>query len=460
MDALVESGVDLLILETFQNLNDLSEAILAAREAAGPEMVVVAHLSVEEDGSLACGASIREYSTALEGSPADVIGLNCSFGPHAILETLEKMAAWTTKPLSAMPSAGLPGLVCAPEYLAGMASDFLRAGARMVGGCCGTTPEHIRQIRAVLDASGSVRERVAPAAHESVEEERQPLKAIPAAARSGLGSRLASRQFVGIVEMLLPRGPDASGEIAAATGYKQAGIEFVAIPEGPRAAAACHIIQQLTGVESIMQLHSGHARAVQSELLAAHALGIRNILCAGSGSAVVASNMTASNSNMVASNLNRGLDFGGRPLGSQTSFLIGIMLKPSSLKPVPAEPDESLDPSLHDADFVITEPIFDLDVFDQLLKRLETNQLPVIASIRPLTGLRDAEFLIHERDTPVAAAYLNRLREARNAPAEGLAIAGEMVERMRRRVAGIYLRGTRGAGQLPIQLAQAIGSRP
>ncbi len=162
MDALVESGVDLLVLETFGDLKELHAAIDAAREAtreAGcPEMTVVAHVTVEDDGTLACGASIREFTRCLEDWPVDVVGVNCSSGPRVVLDTLETMAAWSTKPFSAMPNAGLPLLVdgrtvypCSSEYMAEYARRFLRAGARIVGGCCGTTPEHIRRMREVVD---------------------------------------------------------------------------------------------------------------------------------------------------------------------------------------------------------------------------------------------------------------------------------------------------------------------
>jgi methionine synthase / methylenetetrahydrofolate reductase(NADPH) len=459
MDALVESGVDLLVLETFQDLNELHQAILAAREAAGLAMVVVAHVSVEEDGSLACGASVREFATRLEAWPVDVIGVNCSSGPRVVLETARKMAAWTTKPLSLMPNAGLPAVIdgrsgypCSPQYLAGFARDFVRLGARIVGGCCGTTPEHIRQICAAREGVPVEVDRPRVMADEPVQEQ-HALEPIPAAARSALGAKLAAREFVTIIEMLPPLGPEAAKEIAAAIEYQRAGIGFVATAAegaGARwsAPAACHRIQQAAGIECVLQVRGGDPRAVQSELLSADALGIRNVLCGAN----------SPGSPAIASNLTRGLDLGGHPLGSQTCFLVGILVG-VPLDPSFAEPDETL----RRVDFVITEPVFDLDVLSEFLKRIEPYRLPIIAGIRLLTSLADAEFLINERRTPVPSAYLDRMRVSeagRSEEEEGLLIAREMVERLRGMVAGVYLHAPFGKGQLAMELADGAGSRP
>ena len=152
-EALVEAGIDLMVLETFSELNELREAIFAAREAAGPDMVIVAQMTVNDDGTLLDGTSTETFTRSLNEWPVDVLGVNCSAGPKVALETIEKMLAFTRKPLSAMPNAGLPATVegrniylCSPEYMAQYARRFLQAGVRMIGGCCGTTPEHIKTI--------------------------------------------------------------------------------------------------------------------------------------------------------------------------------------------------------------------------------------------------------------------------------------------------------------------------
>lgn len=457
--ALVEAGVDLLMLETFQDLHELEEAVLAARQAAAPEMAVIAHVSVEENGTLACGASVREFTQALDEWPVDAIGLNCSSGPGLILETAAQMAQWTAKPLSILPSAGLPLAEAhhvypvSAEYLAGFVGDFLRLGARIVGGCCGTTPDHIRRIRAAVKdtpADTDLRQPVPVSVEEVVVDE--PHEAIPAGARSGLGARLAARKFVDIVELLPPRGADPSPLVVAAGDYKYAGFDFVAIPARSNAqasvagAAACYLLQHTAEVECILQCGQCEVSGLESQLLSAHALGVRNVLCSAD----------AVGSAALAANLNRGLDLGGHALGSRTFLLVGVTVNPCA-------PD--LDAELRrfesnlkaGADYAVIQPSFDLDFLEELLKFLEPYRLPVIAGLRPLSSVRDAEFLINEWRTPVPGVYVERLRAAENSEAEGLAIACEMAQGLRGMVAGIYWRGRKGMLPPPAELAHAAG---
>jgi methionine synthase / methylenetetrahydrofolate reductase(NADPH) len=485
IEALVESGVDLLVLETFQDLNELREAILAAREAAGPEIIVAAHVSVEDDGTLASGASTREFTELLDEWPVDVIGLNCSSGPKAILETLEAMAAWTSKPLSVMPNAGLPTAVdgrnvyaCTPAYMAQYARRFLRAGVRILGGCCGTTPEHIREIREVVQEtqpeprSANVAEPVkAPEAPAH-----QAMQTIPVAERSGLGAKLAAGRFVTMVEIMPPRGPDVSREIAGAIQCKQAGFDCFTIPDGPRASARmsapalCQVIGQQTGIECVLHVccRDRNVLGLESALLGAHALGIRNLLCITGDppnhtgtypDATAVFDVDSIGLTAMAAHLNQGLDLGGHPLGSQTSLLVGVVANPGA-------PD--LDQELRrfelkvkaGAEFVVTQAIFDLGLLDRFLKRIEGYKLPVIVGIWPLTTFRNAEFMIHELRTPVPSEYMARMSVARSgeaARAEGVAIAREIVARARGMVAGIQLSAPFGRYQMAIDVAEAIG---
>jgi len=406
VEALVEAGVDLLMLETFQNLTELREAILAAREAAGPEMIIAAHVSVEDDGTLADGASIREFTQSLDEWPADIIGVNCSSGPSAVLETIEQMATYTSKPLSALPNAGVGGAVCSPAYMARYARRFLRLGVRITGGCCGTTPEHIRGIREELQTVVHEPEAATPS-RDRQEAAFQPLEKVPLAERSQLGAKLAAKQFVTLIEMQPPRGTDASQQIEAAKSYKASGIDTVVVSDPPggrlSALATCQLIQHQAGIETVLRVSNGgkNVLSLQSELLGAHALGLRNVLCEGAAI-------------RIATNLNQGLDLGGYPLGSQTAFLIG------------------------GADFLLTPPVFDVDAFEALARDAGA---PVIAGIRPLTSLRDAEFIINEMRVPIPASYVARLTAAEDAEAEGLAIARELVERLRHVAAGVQLSG-------------------
>lgn len=443
-EALVESGVDLLLLETFQDLDELHEAILAAREAAVPEMIVVAQVSVEDDGSLACGASTREFTRCLDQWPVDVIGLNCSSGPGVMLDTLQKMAGWTTKPLSAAPNAGLPAMVdgrtvypCSPDYMAAVSRRFLLAGARIVGGCCGTTPEHIRRIRGAMEegipglarATATVEE---PGRAEAASE------ITPAALRSRLGAKLAAGEFVTIVELAPPRGLEISKEIAAAIEGRFAPIDCIAVSDRPAgrarmsALAACHLIQQhilirQLGIECVLEIggRADNVFAWQSLLLDAQALGVRNVSCRVDAAGLAA----------TVAEMNRG----------QTSLLVGVAVDPSS-----PDGDGELrrfeSQARAGVDYIVARPVFDLDILDEFLKRVEPYQLPVIAGIGVLKSSREAELLIEAHGMAVPAGYVARLREAESGSpesggaeghAEGLAIAGEMRERLRGRVAGI-----------------------
>src|SRR5579875_752134 len=232
-EALVSAGVDLIILETFYELNELREAIAAVRQAAPHEMVVIAQVTVNDDGTLRDGTSTETFTRSLNEWPVDVIGVNCSAGPKVALETIEKMARYTTKPLSAMPNAGLPATVegrniylCSPEYMAQSSRRFLQAGVRVIGGCCGTTPEHIKQICSEVRSMQPVQHRVtAPVVVDESKPEVKRLPKVTVADKSQLGAKLAAAKFVAFVEILPPGGVDAAKEIAGARLCQDHGID-------------------------------------------------------------------------------------------------------------------------------------------------------------------------------------------------------------------------------------------
>ena len=407
--ALVEAGVDLVMLETFQDLTELREAVFAARDVAGPEVVIAAHVSVEDGGSLADGASTSEFTRSLDEWPVDIIGVNCASGPSAVMETIEKMAAYTTKPLSALPNAGVAGEAYSPAYLARYARRFQRAGVRMTGGCCGTTPEHIKAIREELQSFEA--DPQPQAVSRGQEAAFEPLERVPLAEKSRLGAKLATGHFVTLLEIRPPRGAEVAEQ------YNASGIDAIVAGDGARgrlsAQATCHLIQQQTGIETVLRL-SSRGRSVlslQSELLGAHALGIRNILCAEDATAAIS----------IANHLNEGRDLGGHPMGSQTALLIGVEGEPGP-----------------GAEYLVTPPVFDLEAFETFLRDVT---LPVIARVHPLTSVRDAEVMINEMRVPVPASYVARLSTAEDAEAEGIAIARELVERLRHMVAGVQLSG-------------------
>jgi len=485
IDVLLEAGVDLLMLETFTEINELREAVFSAREAAGSGFPIIAHVSIEDDGALRDGTSTETFTELLQEWPVDALGLNCSSGPRVMLETIEKMLAWTDKPLSVMPNAGLPTTVegrnlylCSPEYMAQYARRFLQAGARLVGGCCGTTPAHIREIRQEvrsLQHFRPVRKTAAavvtPASHAGAMEK------VPVAAKSRLGAKLTAGEFVVFAEILPPRGADASKEIAGAKLCQAAGFDCINVPDGPRASArlsaqiTCQLIQQQAGIEAVLHFccRDRNTLSMQSELLGAHAAGVRNLLCITGdpprmGSypdATAVFDVDSIGLTNIVNNLNRGLDLGGSPMGSQTALLIGVGANPGAV---------NLDEELRrldwkveaGAEYIVTQPIFDPEMLTKFLARIGHLRIPVVAGIWPLTSYRNAEFMVNELRVPVPAPYMERMRRAENAAAaqaEGVAIAREMVSEVRRIVAGVAISAPFGRYQLAVDIAEATGPR-
>jgi len=481
--ALAEAGVDLLILETFRDLDELREAVFAAREAAGGDIAVIAQVSIEDDGRLRDGASTENFTRALDEWPVDIVGLNCSSGPRVTLETIEKMAAYTHKPLSAMPNAGLPVTVegrnlylCSPEYMAQYARRFMLAGVKIVGGCCGTTAEHIKQIRSEA-RSLQPGLRTASVTVEEPEIKAEALSNIPMSDKSELGQKLASGKFVAFVEILPPRGVDASKEVEGAKLCKAAGIDCINVPDGPRASArmsapvTCQLIQKHAGIEAVLHFccRDRNILSIQSELIGAHAIGVRNLICITGDpprmgaypDATAVFDVDAIGLIRIASRLNHGLDLGGNPIGSQTALLIGAGANPGAV---------NMDEELRrfekkvqaGAEYIVTQPVFDMELLEAFLKRTEQFKLPIIAGVWPLTSIRNAEFMVHELRVPVPEPFMERMRRAESAEAaraEGVAIAQEMVERARPLTAGVQLSAPFGRYEMAIQVAGALGSR-
>jgi methionine synthase I (cobalamin-dependent)/5,10-methylenetetrahydrofolate reductase len=481
---LADAGVDLLILETFANLDELREAIYGAREAAGGDMVIVAQVTIDDFGNLlGSGIDTESFTARLEQWPADIIGCNCSAGPRATLETIEKMLETTRKPVSAMPNAGHPSRVegrniylCSPEYMAQYARRFLTAGVSIFGGCCGTTPEHIKAVRAEL-RSLQPGHKVHGVITQEPAVKTQALPKVPMAEKSQLGAKLAAGKFVAFVEILPPRGVDASKEIAGARLCAAHGIDCINVPDGPRASArmssqvTCQLIQQHAGIEAVNHFccRDRNILGIQSELLGAHAAGVRNLICITGdpprmGSypdATAVFDVDSIGLVNIVNNLNQGLDIGGNPIGSQTALLIGVGANPGAL---------NMDEELRrfawkveaGAEYVVTQPVFDLDLLEEFLKRVEQYKIPVIAGIWPLTSFRNAEFMVNELRVPVPEPFMERMRRADSAEKarqEGVEIAREMVLRARHMVQGVQLSAPFGRYQMALDVAEAIGPR-
>ena len=479
--ALAEGGVDLIVIETMMDLEEAHQALLAAREASS--LPVIVQMTIQEDGNTPSGASPEDFARQLDAWGADVIGVNCGTGPATVLETLERMAAVTTKKLSAQPNAGLPHSVdgrthylSSPEYMAERAGRFIQAGARIVGGCCGTTPQHIGAIKAVVKSMGP---QAARATVETALRPPQALEPLPIELRSTLAEKLVQGEFPVVVEIIPPKGCDPVREVEGAQYLKRHGIDAVNIPDGSGATARMSaqtlavVIQQQAGIETLLHFscRGRNVLSLQSDILGAHALGIRNVWAvtgdppqfATLPSATAVFDVDAIGLVNVLSNLNRGLDMGGNPLGTQTSFLIGVGLNPNAL-----DPDEELRrfefKVKAGANFGVIRPVFDFDRLTRFLRRvqaLDAPQIPLLAGIHPLTSYRNAEFLNNEvPGMSVSPGILKRMRKVdtgEKARAEGLSIAREMLLEVRDLVQGVQIVAPFSRYAMAVEVIEVLG---
>ena len=479
--ALREGGVDLIIVETMMDLNEAHQALLAAREVG--QFPVVVQMTVQEDGSTPTGTLPEDFARALDEWGADLIGVNCSVGPAAVQETLERIAAVTEKRLSAQPNAGMPRTVggrnlylCSPEYMASYARRFIQTGARLVGGCCGTTPEHIKAIKTAVRSLSPQRAR---ASVEVLARPGHTLPPVPVAGRSRLAGKLARQEFPVLVEVVPPKGCDATKEVEGAQYLLEQGIDAVNIPDGSGATARMSaltlaaLLQQRAGIEVLLHYSSRdrNVLTIQSDLLGAHALGVRNLLALTRDTPQYSTGLESDTSEVDAiglvnllSNLNRGLDVGANPLGVQTAYLVGASINPYALN-VEEELRRFQSKVAAGADFAVTQPIFQVEQLAKFLERARSfaPHLPLIAGIWPLTSFRNAEFMNNEvPGISVPPAVMERMRAAdsgERARQEGLKIAQETLLEIRSLVQGVQIAAPFGRYALAVEVAQALGPK-
>jgi homocysteine S-methyltransferase len=480
--ALVEGGVDLLILETFGYIEELHQVILAARDVE-PRIPVVAQVTIDEDGNCLDGSTPQTFTPKIESWGADVLGCNCSVGPVAMLEVIERVRALTSLPLSAQPNAGVPRSVegrniylCSPEYMASYARKFVAAGVRLVGGCCGTTPDHIRAMKSALRASEARTRAVPSQAKPEVAVAITP--ATPLEKRSRVGAKIAAGEFLTMVEIVPPKGTDIRKEIEGARFLKSVGVDAINIPDSPRASARISnqalslLVQQEVGIGAVLHYtcRDRNVLCIQSDLLGASALGIHNLICITGDppkmgnypDATAVFDVDSIGLVNIVHNLNRGLDIGGNPLGAGTSFVIGVGANPG----VP-NIDEEIRRFEYKveagAECAVTQPVFDLGLLEAFLRRIEHCRIPVIAGIWPLVSVRNAEFMKNELRVSVPDAILERMARARTPEAareEGIAIAREMLVAVRDMVQGAQISAPLGRYTSAADVLEALGSSP
>jgi methionine synthase I (cobalamin-dependent)/5,10-methylenetetrahydrofolate reductase len=478
---LLAGGVDLLILETMSALNEAEQALLAAHDAA-PELPVMVMVTVDEEAICLDGASPTVAAQRLTHWGADAIGCNCSVGPATILTAIEAMSAATSLPLVAMPNAGMPRAVdgrniylCSPEYMASFARKFIKTGVQFLGGCCGTTPNHVRAMKSALRAAEAQQTSHTAISKEPIVTETPPP---PFRDRSNLARLIDDGTFVTMVEIVSPKGIACTKEVEGARLLKNLGVHVINVPDSPRASARmsaqslCIQIQQQTGIETVLHYtcRDRNVLSIQSDLLGASSIGLKNILCLTGDppklgnypDATAVFDVDAIGLVNIVKRLNHGLDIGSNAIGESTGFSIAVAANPG-VPDIDNEIRRFAYKVEAGAEFAITQPVFDLAILEAFLKRIEGFRIPVIAGIWPLTSLRNAEFMKNDLRVSVPDSILLRMQRAdspEKARAEGVRIAQEMLAAARPLVQGVQVSAPFGRYALAAEVLRDVLDPP
>lgn len=462
---LIDGGVNLIILETFSLVDEIIQALRAVKEI-NPDIPTIAQVTITEEGNLLSGEPLEKFVEKISKYEPDVIGFNCSVGPKPMLEALEKLRELTALPISVQPNAGYPVNIggrniymTSPEYIAEYSKRFIQTGANIVGGCCGTNPSHIKAIRRAVQAlqPGKVVEiKIEKLQFEKVED----VHIYERYEKSRLSNKLLREDFVTLVEIVSPRGVSAKKEIEKARKLYHFGIDAINIPDGPRAMARMSalamavLIQKEVGIETILHFacRDRNVIGMQSDLLGAWALGIRNILAITGDppklgnypDATAVFDVDSIGLVNLLNRLNHGLDLAGNQIGEATGFSIGVGANPGAVNL-----DEELRrldwKALAGAEYIITQPVFDIRLLENFMKRVEHYKLPIIVGIWPLVSYRNAEFMNNEvPGASVPKDILERMRKAQEiskeaAFEEGVKIAKETYDYIRNEVNGVQI---------------------
>jgi homocysteine S-methyltransferase len=464
--ALLDGGVDLFVLETFFDLNEVHAAIYAVRDVTDRPLIV--QMSIEDDGNSPEGTPPEIFARRLEEWGADVVGLNCSVGPQTMLDAIERIANVTSKKLAVQPNAGKPRNIegrniylCSPEYMASYAKKFVQHGVRIVGGCCGTTPEHIKAIRMAVQSHGFSGSRGSKAVI-SIESAAAPHPR-PLQAKSPLGAKLARGEFIKIVEMIPPVGHDYAEAIERAKYLEAHHVDAINVPDAPPSSARMSalslaiLLEKSTEIESLAHYtcRDKNLLGMQADLLGAYALGLRNLLLTTGDPHQMGDYIDATAvfdvdsiglTNMVY-RLNQGVDVGGKSIGKPTGFVIGVGANPGTINNDAEELKRFTYKVEAGAEFVLTQPVFDAAVFEAFLRRIEHCNLPIIIGILPLPNFKTAEFMHYEVPGCFVPEHIReRIRRAESespdhARAEGVAVGREILSAFRGAVQGVQIRG-------------------
>ncbi len=483
--ALLEAGVDLFLLETFASVSEIEQAILAVREICS--LPIMAQMTVSTDRQTVFGTGAAAFARRLDQAGADVIGVNCSVGPDIMLDVVEEIASVTAKKISCQPNAGLPRQVqgrqmymASPDYMGKYARRLIQKGVKFIGGCCGTTPEHVRTMADAVRPLSPRRQHLILKQVEDESMQSHGETPVPLKERSSWGEKLAAGRFVTTVEIVPPRGADPAVMLEHVEQIRNAGVDAVNVPDGPRAqnrmgaiAVATLIARQ--GIEPVLHYccRDRNLLGMHSDLLGCAALGIRNLLLITGDPPKMGPYPDATAvfdidsiglTNMVGL-MNRGLDLGGNPFGAPTRFTIGVGVNPGHL---------DLDYELGrlqwkveaGAEYAITQPVFDPRQLEHFLDRIESMHLPVVAGIWPLLSYRNAQFMNNEvPGVTVPEEVIERMRRASDlgreaAWQEGVTIARETLAVVRDRVAGVQVSAPLGRVDLALAVFDDLGPAP
>jgi homocysteine S-methyltransferase len=459
---LIDGGVDMLIFETFIYPDELQQAIEAAREIT--DLPIIAQLTIKEDTATLTGARPEIIIKELESFGADAIGVNCTVGPQVMLQWLDRARKITKLPLSVMPNAGKPKNIegrniylTSPEYMGEYARHYIHSGANIIGGCCGTSPEHIKRMR---NSISSLKPRMEqPKVIDFEKYTGEKAEPVPTHKKSRLARRLHDGHFVKFVELIAPHGVAATSELDKARELNYYGIDVINIPDGPRASARMSAlslavqIQRDIGIETVLHYvcRDRNVIGIQSDLLGAYALGIKNILAITGDPPKLGNYPDATGVFDVDSiglvnilnRLNHALDIAGNPIGRPTGFFTGVGANPGAVNMDQelSRLDWKVDAG---AEFIITQPVFDIKIFEDFLKKIKHVNIPLIAGLWPLTSIRNAEFMNNEiPGCYVPDPIMKRLRRfegsKEDSRAEGIEISRETLEKIKDMISGVQL---------------------
>ncbi len=470
---LEKAGADFLILETFSYLHEAVIAVKTIRQVTS--LPIVAQMTIANDGSTIAGETPDKFAIEIDRGGADVIGINCSGGPQGLLEGLEKIIKVTHKPVIAQPNAGLPKILdgrhiylSTPEYFSSYTRKFIKLGVRIVGGCCGTTPDHIRRMRDSVHSTAPQKLHIEVVNYE---EEAPEVTLVPPEKKSRFARKIHNKEFVTSVEITPPRGCDPSKVLKSAHLLQEKGVDAINIPDGPRASSRmsammlAQIIEREVDIETIMHYtcRDRNILGMQSDLLGAYASGLHNILIITGDppkmgeypDATAVFDLDSIGLTQLVNNFNHGLDIIKKPIGSPCGFYVGVGVDPGSVD-LDLEIERFHKKVEAGAEYAITQPVFDTEILLHFLDRIKGLNIPIVAGIWPLVSYRNAEFMNNEvPGVNVPDSIMQRMKEApdkESARETGIQIAHETLIELKSMIQGAQVSAPFGRVEYALQV--------